>query len=145
MDALNKTVSAAHITHAAAAQLIEAARVAATEIGIKVAIAVTDAGGHLLAFERADGVPYLTTDVAINKAWTSASFGLPTHVWNSILTNDSQVAQLAHTPRLVAVGGGVPVKLNGQLVGGLGISGGDYAQDQRACEAALAAIGFDTK
>ena len=136
------TIATASINRDGALALINAARAAAAQIGIEVAIAVTDAGGHLTAFERSEHSPFLTADVAIDKAWTAASFGLGTHVWNSIV-RDAKVAPLAHRPRLVAVGGGVPIRLNGQVVGGIGISGGTADQDQQAAEAALHALGFD--
>lgn len=139
---LQKTVAIQSITRDAALALITAARAAAKDIGIEVAIAVTDAGGHLLAFERAERAPFLTADVAIDKAWTAASFGLGTHVWASIVS-DPKVAQLAHRPRLVAVGGGVAIKVSGQLVGAIGISGGNADQDRQAADIALQALGFD--
>lgn len=132
----------ASINRDGALALIKAARSAAQDIGIEVAIAVTDAGGHLTAFERSEHSAFLTADVAIDKAWTAASFGLGTHAWNTIVS-DAKVAPLAHRPRLVAVGGGVPIRLNGQLVGGIGISGGTADQDQQAAEVALRALGFD--
>lgn len=138
-----KSYPAASITRAAAAALVDAAREAAGNIGIEVAIAVTDSAGHLKLFERTDGAPFLTADVAIGKAWTAASYGIPTHVWNAYLTGDPKVAQLAHVPRLVAVGGGYPVKEGGTLIGGIGVSGGTYQQDQDIAEAALKAEGFE--
>jgi len=64
-------------------------------------------------------------------------------VWNDYVTNDPKVAPLAHLPRMVAVGGGYPILQNGQLVGGIGISGGNYQQDQDAAVAALRALAFD--
>jgi uncharacterized protein GlcG (DUF336 family) len=136
-----KTFPTASITRSAATALVEAARQLAQDQSLAVTIAVTDAAGHLKAFERADGSPFLTADVAIDKAWTATSFGLPTHVWSAILEDD-KVAQLAHRPRLVAVGGGYPVVDDGQVVGGLGVSGGTAVQDQRIAEAALDALGF---
>lgn len=142
MSSNTKTLATASITRDAALALIDAARAAAKNIGIEVAIAVTDAGGHLTAFERSERSAFLTADVAIDKAWTAASFGLGTHVWGDIVS-DPKVAQLAHRPRLVAVGGGVPIKLNDQVVGGLGISGGTADQDLQAAEIALRALGFD--
>jgi uncharacterized protein GlcG (DUF336 family) len=136
------TVASTSISRDGALALIAAARSAAGNIGIEVAIAVTDAGGHLAAFERSEHSAFLTADVAIDKAWTAASFGLGTHVWNTIV-RDPKVAQLAHRPRVVTVGGGVPIRRNGQLVGGIGISGGTADQDQHAAEVALRALGFD--
>lgn len=137
-----KTFPAAAITRDAALALLEAARSASRDLGIEVAIAVTDAAGHLKAFERSDHAPFLTAEVAVDKAWTAASFGLGTHVWADII-GDPQVAQLAHRPRLVAVGGGSPIIVDGQRVGGIGISGGNALQDRQACEAALSALGFE--
>jgi uncharacterized protein GlcG (DUF336 family) len=139
---MNHTFATASITSAAAHALIAAANAAARDIGIQVTIAVTDAGGHLSALARNDGAPFLTVDVAIDKAWTATSFGLATHVWADVIANP-QVAQLAHQPRLVAVGGGVPIVVAGRVVGGIGISGGNAAQDREAAEIALRATGFE--
>ena len=63
-----KSFAATSITRGAAIALVEAARGSAEAMGVNVAIAVTDAGGHLRAFERADRTPFLACDVAIDKA-----------------------------------------------------------------------------
>lgn len=139
---LNKTVATASISHEAALALSVAARSAARDLGIKVAIAITDGGGHLKHFESVDGVPFLAAEVATDKAWTAASFGVGTHDWNTYV-RDAKVAPLAFRPRLVAVGGGVPILQKGQVVGGIGISGGTADQDQQIAEVALRALGFD--
>jgi len=136
-----KTLTTASLSRQSAAALVSAAREAAKKIGVEVSIAVTDAGGHLRAFERTDASLFLTVDIAIDKAWTAASFGMPTHAWPAILANPN-AAQLSHRPRFVAVGGGVPVFDGEQLAGAIGISGGDYLQDQRIAESALASVGF---
>ena len=139
---MQRTFNAATITREAAEALVAATSAAARDIGIRATIAVTDAGGHLVAFARDDGAPFLTANVAIDKAWTAASFGLPTHVWADVIANP-QVASLAHQPRLVAVGGGVPVVVDGRVVGGVGVSGGNAQQDRDAAEVALKALGFE--
>ena len=139
---LQKTFPTASITRVAAMELMDAARAASKEMGIYVTIAITDAAGHLKAFERDDNAPFLTADVAVDKAWTAASFGVGTHVWNAILS-DSKVAQLAHRPRMVSVGGGCPIIEAGKVVGGIGISGGNALQDQQAAETALKTLGFE--
>uniref|UniRef100_UPI0038B57C94 GlcG/HbpS family heme-binding protein n=1 Tax=Undibacterium hunanense TaxID=2762292 RepID=UPI0038B57C94 len=141
---MSRSFPAASITASAATTLIAAASAAARDLGIAVTIAVSDNAGHLKAFERADSAAFLTVDVAIDKAWTAASFGLPTHTWTAIISNDV-VAQLAHRPRLVAVGGGCPIIDNGKVIGGIGISGGNALQDQQAAEIALRALGFEIK
>ena len=134
-----------HTTHTlsleAAHELLGYARSASAQLGFAATIAVTDAGGHLRAFERADAAPFLTAEVAIDKAWTAASFGMSTHQWNHYMSEPT-VAPLGQHPRLMAVGGGVPIMLNGQLVGGIGISGGTSAQDHEVAEAALQALGL---
>ena len=140
---ITKSIPAANISREAAAALVAAALDAGRDLGIELAVAVTDATGNLRAFERADGAPFLTASVAVDKAWTSASFGFPTHVWNDYVTKDPKVAPLAHLPRMVAVGGGYPILENGKLIGGIGISGGSCQQDQDAAVAALRKSGFD--
>ncbi|MFF2146368.1 heme-binding protein [Kitasatospora sp. NPDC058190] len=142
IDTLQKTAPAPTITQAAAGALIAAVHAAAARIGFTAAVAVTDQGGHLRAFDRADGAPFLTAEVALDKAWTAASFHTSTHAWNDYLTNP-RIAPLAGHPRLMAVGGGYPITDHGRCVGGLGISGGSYEQDQQAAEEALTALGFE--
>jgi uncharacterized protein GlcG (DUF336 family) len=140
---MTKSIPAAFINREAAVALIKAALTAARQIGFEAAVAVTDATGNLRAFERTDGAPFLTAEVAIDKAWTASSFGFATHVWNDYVTSDPKVAPLAHRPRMVAVGGGYPIVENGKLIGGIGISGGNYQQDQEAAAAALRHLGFE--
>jgi uncharacterized protein GlcG (DUF336 family) len=138
-----KTHASASISLPSAIALIDASLAACKKIGIEAAIAVTDAGGHLLAFQRTDDSLFLTAEIAVSKAWTAVSFGLATHVWNSLVSEHSQIAPLTHHPRVMAGGGGYPIKLGGKLVGGIGISGGNYAQDQEAAEVALKQLGFE--
>lgn len=142
--AIQHSIPVHSIARASAVALIEAARVASKAIGIEVAIAVTDPSGHLVAFERTDGVPFLAIEVAIDKAWTVSSFGLGTHVWSAILS-DPKVSQLGHRPRMVAVGGGCPIVEGGKVIGAIGISGGNAQQDQDAAEVALRKLGFEVQ
>jgi uncharacterized protein GlcG (DUF336 family) len=125
----------------AAHELLGQARSACARRGFAATIAITDAGGHLRAFERADAAPFLTAEVAMDKAWTAASFGMSTHQWNAYMSEPT-VAPLAQHPRLMAVGGGVPILLDGKLAGGIGVSGGTSAQDHEAAEEALRALGL---
>jgi len=134
-------VNTATISLEAAQTLLAEARRACAERGFAATIAITDAGGHLRVFERADTAPFLTVGVAIDKAWTAASFGMSTHQWNQYMAEPA-VAPLAHHPRLMPVGGGVPILHEGRVVGGIGISGGSSAQDHEAAEEALRKAGF---
>jgi uncharacterized protein GlcG (DUF336 family) len=137
-----KSAPTASVTRAAAGALVAAVHAAAARIGFTAAVAVTDQAGHLKAFDRDDDAPFLTAEVAVDKAWTAASFRLPTHTWNDYLA-DARVAPLAGHPRLMAVGGGYPIIEDGRCVGGLGISGGSHEQDRQAAEEALTAVGFE--
>lgn len=130
------------VTRSAAASLVDTALALAEAAGFQAAVAVVDEAGALRAFQRTDGAPFLTADIAINKAWTAASLGHPTHIWNA-LTGNPAVAPLANLPRVVAVGGGYPLKENGKVVGGFAISGGTTQQDQDAACEAMRQLGFD--
>ncbi|WP_161882180.1 GlcG/HbpS family heme-binding protein [Deinococcus alpinitundrae] len=137
-----RSVSTPNISCEGALALITAARAAAERLGVGMAIAVTDTGGHLRAFERADDAPFLVAEVATNKAWTAASFGRATHVWNEIVRSP-EVTPLNSHPRMTALGGGYPIFEGGQVIGGIGISGGSSAQDQQVAEEALRELGFE--
>lgn len=135
------TIVTEALTLEAAHTLLAEARRACIVRGFPATIAITDAGGHLRAFERADNAPFLTVEVAIDKAWTAASFGTSTQLWNQYVA-DPAVAPLAQHPRLMAVAGGVPIFHGTHLVGGIGISGGTAVQDHEAAEEALRHVGL---
>ena len=129
-----------------AEQAIEAAAKKAAELGLRMCIALTDEAGDLKAFRRMDGAPKLSTEIATNKAYTAASFGMPTHAWFDFIKNDPPLLHgITHTPRLVVFGGGFPIHLEGEIVGAIGLSGGHYTQDMECARAALAAIGAEAK
>jgi uncharacterized protein GlcG (DUF336 family) len=134
-----QTITTSTLSLDASYTLLARARKACADRGFAATIAITDAGGHLRAFERADAAPFLTVGVAIDKAWTAASFGMSTHQWNQYMSEPT-VAPLAHHPRLLPVGGGVAIFAAGVLAGGIGISGGTSIQDHEAAEEALRAL-----
>ena len=130
------------VSHEAAMGLVQAVLKESARQQLPVSVAITDAGGHLQAFGRSDGAAFLTVDIAIDKAWTASSFGQPTHVWNQIV-QDPGMAPLASRPRLLTVGGGCPLFVNGRLAGGIGVSGGTHEQDRALAEQALNSLGFE--
>ncbi len=130
------------ITIAGADKLIAAAIVKANEIKVPMCIAIVDESGILKAFRRMDGAQLLSVDIAVNKAWTAISFGMPTHGWFDFIKNDPPLLHgIVHTPRVVVFGGGYPIKVGDAVIGGIGVSGGHYSQDMQVAEAALAAFG----
>lgn len=121
---------------------IKAAREKAVELKLNMSIAVCDAAGHLKAFVRMDGASLISLQIAQDKAHTAISAGIPTHKWHEYIKDDAPLIHgIVHTPRFIIFGGGYPIIENGQVVGGIGLSGGHYTQDMECAKAALKAIG----
>ena len=140
------TITKKSIDIATAERAVDAAAKKAAELGLKMCIAITDESGDLKAFRRMDGAPKLSIRIAEDKAYTAASFGLPTHVWFDFIKNDPPLLHgITHTPRLIVFGGGFPIVLEGEVVGAIGLSGGHYNQDMECARAALQAIGAEAK
>src|SRR3954447_26773196 len=106
-------------------------------------IAIVDDSGVLKAFSRMDGAPLLSIQIAQDKAYTAAGFGMPSHGWHDFIKERPPRAGGARTgiDRLVIFGGGYPIEIDGQVVGAIGVSGGHYTQDQQVAEAGLQALG----
>lgn len=129
---------------AAAAAAAAAARWA-DEAGIKVNIAVVDSGGNLAAFLRMPGAFLHSIDIAVDKAYTAAGFGLPTSAWTEALATHSPAVRegIPMRPRMICFGGGLPLKHEGRVIGGIGVSGGSELEDETCARAGLSAIGLD--
>jgi uncharacterized protein GlcG (DUF336 family) len=139
-----RAVVVATITAAFATELVAAAESAAAEVGTSVVVSVCDRDGNLKAFLRMDGASLLSVGIAQDKAYTAASFGIPTDRWIDLLKGDEGLRTgIPHTPRFVVFGGGFPVRVDGELVGGLGISGGSVQEDMAVGTAALRAVGLE--
>lgn len=129
------------ITLTTAQQMVDAAVKKGKELGIRVNVAIVDEGGHLVSFARMDDAPILSIEIATNKAYTAIAFGLPTHEWHPLISGETSLREgIIHTPRLVVFGGGYPIKVGDQIIGGIGVSGGSTEQDMSCCQAALAII-----
>ena len=131
----------ASLSLTAANILLQGAEEAAISQKLKVVISVVDPGGVLKAFRRMDDAPLLSVDLATDKAYTAVSFGMPSHAWFDFIRDDPPLLHgIVKTPRLVVFGGGFPVVIDGVVVGGIGVSGGHYAQDMAIAEAGLQAL-----
>lgn len=128
----------------AALRAVEAAVRHATALGVRVNVAVVDAAGVPAAFVRMTGAPLHSVDIANDKAYTAASFGLPTGAWHAALASHSEAVRqgLVLRPRFVAFGGGLPIVEGGARIGGIGVSGGSEAQDEAIAQAGLRALGL---
>jgi uncharacterized protein GlcG (DUF336 family) len=133
------------ITSAFAQELLAAAEKQAVADGKPMVIAVVDREGTLKAFSRMDGAPLLSVEIAQNKAYTAAAFGLATHAWFDFIKGDEPLRLgIVHTDRLVTFGGGYPIVVDGEVVGGIGVSGGHYTDDMEVAAAALEGAGLPT-
>ena len=93
------------------------------------------------AFSRLDGAALLAVRIAQQKAWTAISFGLPTQgLWEFIKDDPPLLHSLPHQENMIFFGGGNPISVGGQMIGGIGVSGGHYSQDQECADAGLVAL-----
>jgi uncharacterized protein GlcG (DUF336 family) len=138
-----QTLTVRTITAEFAQQLIDSAEKKAVTDGKPMVIAVVDREGTLKAYVRMDGAPLLSVEIAQNKAYTAAAFGLATHAWFDFIKGDEPLRLgIVHTERLVTFGGGFPIVVDGEVVGAIGVSGGHYTDDMAVAQAALDAAGL---
>lgn len=125
-----------------ARRVIAAAEKKAAEIKQPMNIAVVDEGGNLVAHVRMDNAWIGSIDISINKAFTSRAFDIAT---KDLATHSQSGGQFfgihaSNHGRVMIFAGGIPLKLNGKVVGAIGVSGGMGAQDQAVAEAGVAAF-----
>ena len=128
----------------AASDAVRASVAYAQALGVAVNVAVVDVSGVQVAFLRMPGAPLHSIDIAIDKAYTATSFGLPTSQWHAVLGQHSPAVRegLVLRPRFVAFGGGLPIVEGGMRIGAIGVSGGSEAQDEAIALAGLQALGL---
>lgn len=125
-----------------ARRVIAAGETKAQEIRQPQNIAVVDAGGNLVAHVRMDGAWIGSVDIAINKAFTARAFDLPTKARAENAQPGGQFFGIhaSNHGRVMVFAGGIPLKRGDQIMGAVGVSGGDGDQDQTVAEAAAAAF-----
>jgi uncharacterized protein GlcG (DUF336 family) len=123
-----------------AQKMVAEAMVKARELGVTEYVAILDDGGNLKAFGRMDGAPILSIEIAQNKAYT-ALFGFPTQdFFNFIQGDPSLLAGIPTLRRVAAYGGGFPIKVDGEIVGAIGVSGAPTVQNDVDCATAALAL-----
>ena len=139
-------VTATRLTNSGAKQMMAAAISKSEELGVPATVAIVDSGGHLILLERMEGGRFHTVHSSTTKAVSSASNRRPT------TTKGAQGQDLdtlhaiglslsAGTERWTAMEGGFPIMYNDECVGGIGVSGGDWKQDEDIAKAAVKSIG----
>src|SRR5881296_3987055 len=127
-----------------AQNMVNAAVAKARELGVTENVAILDDGGNLKAFSRMDGASIPTIEIAQNKAYT-ALFGVPTHdLFNFIQSDPSLLAGIPTLARMAAWGGGFPIKVDGEIVGAIGLSGAPTVQNDIDCATAALALVSDS-
>lgn len=107
---------------------------AASNIGAAIAVAVVDDGGHLLAFGRMDGAGAASPEVVTGKARTAATFGMPTKVLDDLCRQRPGFISSGAT----AIEGGIPIEIDGRVVGAVGVGGLSPDKDVELAMGALA-------
>jgi len=119
-----------------AREIVARARAKAEEIGVPMAIAVVDAGGHLVLVERMDGAGFATPEIAWGKAWTAAAWGLPSATLGERIGADpafSAAVSAATGGRFTPRQGALPLPGGGAV----GASGGSSQQDEDVVRAGV--------
>jgi uncharacterized protein GlcG (DUF336 family) len=139
---MGSTYTRPSITLELAQEIVNRAVAQAVEDGGAFVVSVVDESGVQKAFARMDGAPLLSVQVAQDKAYTAAGFGLPTDGWFDFIKEDEPLRVGAPTgiDRLVVFGGGYPITIDGAVIGGVGVSGGHYTQDMTVAQAGLRAL-----
>lgn len=122
--------------------LIAGARTRAEAIGVPMCIAITDEGGNLVAFERMDGGKVTSTIIAIDKSFTASGAKKATHDYGEVSQPGKPAYGIASAigGRLMVVAGGLPVVVEDEVVGGIGVSSGTPAQDRDVAQAGIDAF-----
>jgi uncharacterized protein GlcG (DUF336 family) len=125
-----------------AKRILSAAEAKAESLGAAYNVAVVDAGGHLLAFVRQDGALIGSIELAIDKAVTARILEKATHDLASLAQPGKPLFGIhgSHGGKVVIFGGGIPVVLDGNVVGAVGASAGTVEQDVAVVEAGIAAL-----
>lgn len=131
----------AGLTLDTAKKMLEAGVTEAGKLGMPMVIAITDAGGNLLAFNRMDNAMLVSIQIAIDKAFTAVFGKRPTENWASSFREGPLIPLFVHE-RLITFPGGFPIIDKGVILGGVGASGGLKYEDVHVARAALKAGGF---
>ncbi len=130
-------ISRQTISYEDAASMLKAAMTKAQELGCHQNVAVVDSSGNLLAFGRMDSAPILGIEGAQRKAHT-ALLGIGTaQFYDAVKDHTGTVHGLSNLPGAIMVPGGLPIIIDGQVVGGIGASGGMPDQDVACSQAGL--------
>jgi len=141
---------AKRLTHEGAKKMMTVAIDMARDTGIAISCCITDAGGHVIVMERMDGGRFHTLHSCTTKAVCAASNRRLTSAMGAVgqeldVMHALGLALAAGPDRWTAMEGGAPVMVDGQCIGGIGVSGGDWQTDLKIAQSAVESIGASWK
>ena len=128
------------ITLEQARKALAAAEAESRKNNLSMGIAVVDAGGHLVLFQRMDGAQFVSENVARDKAWSAIAYKRPTKDFEDRLAKGGAEWRLLQLYGLVSAGGGEPIVVDGKLIGAVGVSGSSAENDAMVARAGTAAL-----
>jgi uncharacterized protein GlcG (DUF336 family) len=129
----NATLEQAH-------KAIAAAMAEAVKIKVPMAVAVVDTSGMLVAFERTDNTQTASIAVSQDKAVSAAMYRRPTEAFQDALAGGGAGLRVLHLRNGNAVKGGIPLSVDGKIIGAIGVSGGSVDQDGQCAKAGVDAL-----
>jgi uncharacterized protein GlcG (DUF336 family) len=119
------------LTLAAASRMVESSMAKADAINVACSVAIVDHAGNLMQFVRMSGAFSGSVELAINKAFTAQIFNKSTAKLAALAQPGAELfgIQQSHGGRIVIFGGGIPVRVDGQAIAAIGVSGGSVADD----------------
>jgi uncharacterized protein GlcG (DUF336 family) len=139
------TFKRSSISGTTALQLAAAACEKAEELGMGITVVIVDESGRVKLSYRMDNAALMSLNQAGRKAVTAVGLGLSTGTaWHDFIKDDPILSQgVNHIEEFTLLGGGLPIVIDGAMVGAIGVSGGHYSQDEACAKAALATLGSD--
>jgi glc operon protein GlcG len=134
---MTMTIETKILSYEGAEKMLAAATAKAREIKVPQCISIVDAGGHLLAFARMDGAFAMSMQTSLMKAKTAASYGQPT---GNILAGIDIKLAIATQGERINLPGGLPVIIDGRVVGAIGVGSGTGEQDREVAKAAVKVV-----
>lgn len=128
------------VTFAQAKKIMEAAEKEAVKQHWPMVIAIVDTGGHLVMLHKMDQAQLASVTIARVKAETSVSFRRPTKAFEDVIAGGGLGLRLLSAPGMIAMEGGLPIILDGKVIGAIGVSGMQSSQDAEVARAGLAAL-----
>lgn len=128
------------ITLEQARMVAAAARAEAVKNGWCMVVAIMDPGGHLVLLERMDNAQFGSVQVAQDKALSAVAFRRPTKAFHDMVAAGGEGLRMLVMSGAMPIDGGLPILVDGAVIGGIGLSGGTSAQDGLVAQAGLAAL-----